>query len=146
MMKKRSNMSHEPEATPDEEYWKQRLTPEQYHVTREKGTETPFTGAYLDTEDDGMYHCVACGHELFSSDAKFHSGSGWPSFTDPVAAQNVILTSDDTLPENRTEVSCAHCGAHLGHVFDDGPVDKGGLRYCINSISLDFQPKESQSE
>ena len=135
-----------PDTTPDEEYWRERLTPEQFHVTREKGTESPFTGAYLDNHESGMYRCVACGHELFSSEAKFDSGSGWPSFTDPVAAQNVTLTSDESLGMHRTDVSCSHCGAHLGHVFDDGPVEKGGARYCINSVCLDFQPVANPHE
>ena len=139
-------MSHTPETTPDEEYWRERLTPEQYHVAREKGTEAPFTGAYIDNHAEGMYRCIACGHELFSSDAKFDSGSGWPSFTDPVTAQNVVLIQDESMGMHRTEVTCAHCGSHLGHVFDDGPTDKGGMRYCINSLCLDFQPKEPQHE
>ena len=128
-----------------DEYWRDKLTPEQYHVTREKGTEAPFSGAYLDNHNSGIYRCVACGHELFSSDAKFDSGSGWPSFTDPVVAHNVTLSQDETLGMHRTEVSCSHCGAHLGHVFDDGPMEKGGMRYCINSLSLQFDPEEASS-
>jgi peptide-methionine (R)-S-oxide reductase len=143
---KGEHMSHAPDKSPDEEYWRERLTPEQFHVAREKGTEAPFTGAYLDNHMDGMYRCVACGHELFSSEAKFDSGSGWPSFTDPFVSQNVMLTSDDSFGMQRTEVSCAHCGSHLGHLFDDGPADKGGLRYCINSLCLDFQPKTAAHE
>ena len=128
-----------------EEYWRSKLTPEQYHVAREKGTEIPFSGAYIDNHEPGTYRCVACGHELFSSDTKFDSGSGWPSFTDPVTAKNVTLSVDDSLGMSRTEVSCAHCGAHLGHLFDDGPVDKGGMRYCINSVCLDFVPNGAEA-
>lgn len=127
-----------------EEYWKQKLTPEQYHIAREKGTEVPFTGKYVDNHEDGMYRCVACGHELFASDTKFDSGSGWPSFTDPVNKQNVELHEDNSLGMSRTEVTCANCGAHLGHVFDDGPVDKGGQRYCINSVCLAFDPEQTK--
>lgn len=127
-----------------EEYWKQKLTPEHYHIAREKGTETPFTGKYVDNHEDGMYRCVACGHELFASGTKFDSGSGWPSFTDPVNKQNVELIKDNSLGMSRTEVTCANCGAHLGHVFDDGPVDKGGQRYCINSVCLAFDPKQNK--
>ena len=135
--------SHDHES---EDYWKDKLTPDQYHVVREKGTEAPFSGAYLDNHETGMYHCVACGHELFSSESKFDSGSGWPSFTDPVLAHNVTLTPDESLGMHRTEVSCAHCGAHLGHLFDDGPVEKGGMRYCINSLSLQFDPNEEPKQ
>jgi peptide-methionine (R)-S-oxide reductase len=126
-----------------DEYWKQKLTPEQYHIAREKGTEPAFTGEYIDNHQDGMYHCVACGHELFASDTKFDSGSGWPSFTDPVNQKNVELHADHSFGMVRTEVTCANCGAHLGHVFDDGPADKGGQRYCINSVCLAFDPKNN---
>ena len=126
-----------------EEYWKAKLTPEQYHVVREKGTEAPGTGKYVDNHEDGTYRCVACGQELFSSDTKFDSGSGWPSFTDPMNLEHVELHDDNSMFMRRTEVTCKNCGAHLGHVFDDGPVDKGGKRYCINSCSLDFEPKKS---
>jgi peptide-methionine (R)-S-oxide reductase len=125
-----------------EDYWKQKLTPEQYHIAREKGTEVPFTGKYIDNHEDGMYTCVACGQELFASDTKFDSGSGWPSFTDPANREHVELHEDTSLGMSRTEVTCANCGAHLGHVFDDGPADKGGQRYCINSVCLDFKPKK----
>lgn len=127
-----------------EEYWKQKLTAEQFAVLREKGTEAPHSGKYVDNHEDGMYRCVACGHELFASDTKFESGSGWPSFTDPVNKQNVDLHVDSSLGMVRTEVTCANCGAHLGHVFDDGPADKGGQRYCINSVSLDFDKKKEE--
>lgn len=121
------------------EEWKQELTPEEYRVLREGGTEAPFTGAYVDNHESGMYHCRACGNPLFSSSAKFDSGSGWPSFTDPAVAENVGTRKDDTLGMARTEVFCKHCGSHLGHVFDDGPRDKGGKRYCINSVCLAFE-------
>jgi peptide-methionine (R)-S-oxide reductase len=124
-----------------EEEWKQKLTPEQYHILREKGTEAPFTGKYFNDHSTGMYKCVACGQELFSSETKFDSGSGWPSFTDPVNLEHVILNQDDTLGMSRTEVICKRCGSHLGHVFDDGPADKGGKRYCINSCALDLDKK-----
>lgn len=123
-----------------EDYWKQKLTPEQYRVVREKGTEVPFTGEYVDNHADGMYACVACGHQLFSSSTKFESGSGWPSFANPVNRQNVELNEDVSHGMRRVEVTCANCGAHLGHVFDDGPADMGGQRYCINSCSLNFDP------
>lgn len=129
-----------------EDYWREKLTPEQYHVVREKGTEAPFSGVYLDNHESGMYHCAACGHELFTSESKFDSGSGWPSFTDPVTAQNVTLSPDESLGMRRTEVACGHCGSHLGHVFDDGPTEQGGLRYCINSLSLQFTPQEKPDE
>jgi peptide-methionine (R)-S-oxide reductase len=125
-----------------EEYWKQKLTPEQYKVAREKGTEPPFTGKYVDNHEDGTYHCVACGQQLFGSDTKFDSGSGWPSFTNPMNLEHVKLHEDTTLGMSRTEVTCANCGAHLGHVFDDGPQDKGGQRYCINSVCLAFEAKK----
>lgn len=118
---------------------KQKLTPEEYHVLREGGTEAPFSGKYVDNHDDGMYHCRACGATLFSSDKKFDSGSGWPSFTDPAVAENVGTRSDDSHGMHRTEVYCKNCGSHLGHVFDDGPKDAGGKRYCINSVCLDFE-------
>ena len=123
-----------------EQEWKKILTPEQYHVTREKGTEPAFTGQYWDNHEKGIYRCVACGNDLFSSDTKFESGSGWPSFFKPVAKENVELESDDSHFMNRVEVQCSKCGAHLGHVFDDGPRPTG-QRYCINSVSLKFEKK-----
>ena len=134
-----------------EEEWKKKLTPEQYHVLREKGTEAPFTGKFYKTTDNGMYVCGACGQELFSSDTKFDSDCGWPSF-DRSLAGNVVFTEDNSLGMTRTEVTCSNCGSHLGHVFDDaprkaifgdsgGPKDTTGKRFCINSISLNFKPK-----
>lgn len=124
-----------------DEYWKQRLTPDQYHVMREKGTEMAFTGKYVDNHETGMYGCAACGQPLFSSDTKFDSRSGWPSFDDPVNKEHVELLEDRSLGMNRTEVVCKNCGAHLGHLFNDGPKETTGLRYCINSCSLNFKPQ-----
>ena len=121
---------------PEDARWREQLSDEQYKVLREKGTERPFTGEYVHTKDDGIYRCAACGAELFSSDTKFDSGTGWPSFTEPIVADAVELHSDNSLFMRRTEVVCAKCGGHLGHVFDDGPADKGGQRFCMNSASL----------
>ncbi len=139
--------------------WRERLTPEQYRVMREGGTEAPFTGRYWNEHAKGMYRCAACGNELFSSDAKFDSGTGWPSFTDPVNREHIELREDLSHGMARVEVRCKKCGAHLGHVFDDlprrgfgkagGPIDRRlpadrqGKRYCINSLCLDLQKETS---
>lgn len=117
------------------------LSAELRHVAREGGTEAPFTGKYYDNHEKGMFKCAICGTELFSSDTKFDSGSGWPSFTEPANLEHVELKVDSTHGMQRTEVVCKTCGAHLGHVFDDGPADKGGKRYCINSVCLELEKK-----
>lgn len=119
----------------DEEL-KKKLTPEQYQIMREKGTEAPFSGKYWDNHEKGMYKCAACGQVLFSSDAKFDSGTGWPSFTEPANLEHVELHEDTSHGMKRIEVTCKNCGSHLGHVFDDGPSEKGGKRFCINSACL----------
>ncbi|HBI25354.1 MAG: Peptide methionine sulfoxide reductase MsrB [Candidatus Wolfebacteria bacterium GW2011_GWC2_39_22] len=118
------------------------LSPELYTIAREKGTERPFTGKYWDTHEKGIYTCAVCGTELFSSDTKFDSGTGWPSFTEPVNLEHVILKEDTAGGMQRTEVVCKTWGAHLGHVFDDGPSEKGGKRFCINSACLELKKEE----
>ncbi|MSQ23872.1 MAG: peptide-methionine (R)-S-oxide reductase [Chloroflexi bacterium] len=123
----------------DETDWKNRLTPQQFEVCRLKGTEPAFTGKYWNNHDSGMYHCVACDAPLFSSQAKFESGSGWPSFDSPAVQENVEIHEDRSYGMVRTEVVCRQCGSHLGHLFPDGPRDTTGMRYCINSASLDFK-------
>jgi peptide-methionine (R)-S-oxide reductase len=122
-----------------DEQWREELSPAQYAVLREQATERPFTGEYVDTKEPGVYRCAGCGAELFRSDDKFDSRSGWPSFTDAAVAEAVELRTDASHGMVRTEAVCAKCGGHLGHVFDDGPADRGGLRYCINSCALDLE-------
>jgi len=124
-----------------DEQWRAKLSPERYAVLREAATEPAFQGEYTDTEDDGMYRCGGCGAELFDSGKKYHSGCGWPSFTDAVSPDAVTLHEDRTHGMVRVEVRCANCDGHLGHVFPDGPRDAGGQRWCINSIALDLEPR-----
>jgi peptide-methionine (R)-S-oxide reductase len=128
--------------TQSEDEWKKKLTPEEFEVIRNKGTEAPFTGKYVNEHAKGMYRCKACGVELFSSNAKFDSGTGWPSFDEPANLEHIELVQDDAHGMHRTEVRCKNCGAHLGHVFDDGPT-KTGKRFCINSCSLDLQKENA---
>ncbi len=127
-----------------EEDWKKELTPEQYHIMRERGTEAPFSGVYVNTKEKGMFQCAACGNQLFSSDTKFDSGTGWPSF-DQAIPGSVEMHEDTSAGMSRTEVVCSKCGAHLGHVFDDGPMQSTGKRYCINSACLVLK-KEGNGE
>jgi peptide-methionine (R)-S-oxide reductase len=127
-----------------DEQWRAELTPAQYEVLRRQATEAPFAGQYVYSKEDGMYRCAGCGAELFSSDTKFESGTGWPSFTDPATSEAVELRPDNSHGMTRTEVVCARCGGHLGHVFDDGP-GANGLRYCINSCALDLETPAAPS-
>jgi peptide-methionine (R)-S-oxide reductase len=126
--------------------WRAQLTPEQYEMLRKQGTERPFTGKYVHNKEAGTYHCAGCGQELFASATKFESGSGWPSFWDVIEQGNVKLVEDNSHFMRRIEVRCSRCDGHLGHLFEDGPRDQTGLRYCINSASLQFEPARPENE
>jgi peptide-methionine (R)-S-oxide reductase len=137
-------MADNEQITKSDQAWHEELTPEQYAVLRQHGTERPFTGEYVHTKTDGTYHCAACGQALFASDTKFESGSGWPSFWDVIDKGNVDLRVDTSYGMIRTEVLCSRCGGHLGHMFEDGPRDQTGLRYCINSVALKLVSKDQE--
>ncbi len=133
------------EISKTEEEWKQQLTPDQYFVIREKGTERPFTGKFENHWEPGVYNCAACGNELFLSNTKFDAGCGWPSFYEALDKTKVTEKMDYSHDMTRVEIMCAKCGGHLGHVFNDGPADKTGLRYCVNSLSLEFKKQDSST-
>lgn len=139
--KKNVSMNNEVKIKKSEEQWKKELTPAQYHVLREKGTERAFTGEYADNHENGTYYCAACDQKLFSSETKFESGTGWPSFSKPINDSLVSILVDKSAGMVREEVVCSNCGGHLGHVFPDGPKPTG-LRYCLNSVSLDFKKEK----
>lgn len=136
-------MEAKPEIQKSEAEWKKLLTPEQYRVLRERGTEPAFSGIYEHESAPGIYKCAACGNELFSSDAKYHSGSGWPAFFAAVGGDRLTFHQADDVSDQRIEVRCARCGSHLGHIFDDGPALHGGKRYCINSLALNLDKKKN---
>lgn len=140
-LQKKENVDNIQRVNKSEDEWKEKLSPEAYHTLRQGGTEAPFSGKFVHSKDKGMYKCAACGTELFSSDTKFDSGTGWPSF-DQTLPGAVELYNDESYGMHRTEAKCAKCGSHLGHVFDDGPKETTGKRYCINSVCLDLEKKE----
>lgn len=134
------NQNSDFEVQKSEEEWKAELSPQEYHILREAGTEKPGSGKYVKTDAEGRFVCAGCGNPLFHTDTKFHSGSGWPSFYEPIGSENIVKRPDNSLGTTRTEVLCSKCGGHLGHVFDDGP-EPTGKRYCINSVALDLEER-----